>query len=548
MAKGLLDEDTLAKRDQLAVDEIERDERDRLIAGMKLRKMEEDERTMLADHPEVLAQREIARRQLCQENLLPFVMRFNPDYLPGWVHKDICRRLEQFSEDVANRLSPRLLLTMPPRHGKSELTSKKFPAWHLGNHPTHEVMACSYSGSLSMSFSRMNRELLRDPAYSVLFDTKLHPESQSAEAWLTTDGGGYTSAGVGGAITGKGAHVLIIDDPVKNREDAESEAGRQGTWDWYTSTAYTRLAPGGGVLVILTRWHDDDLAGRLYAAEKEGADKWIQVDYPAEAKVDEPFRHQGEALHPARYDSKALGRIRKAVGERDWHALYQQDPAPEVGSIFSKDMVQWYDYHDPLALPPEREMVEYAAWDLAVGENAEHDYSVGGVASIDQNMDLWIRDVRRGKWGPLELCNAILDLHADWRCSRYGIERGLIEMTLGPFLKQKQTERRLWDFSYTELKPGKRDKVARAAAIQGMWENGKVHIPYNAPWTNDLIDELVRFPAGVNDDQVDMLAWLGQMLMLMAPAMIRDKRKPSWRDKLAKYAVSGGGRRTAMNS
>ena len=431
------------------VEELERDDIDRRLAGIRLREIEKQERREMADKPEEMARRELARRQLCQTNFLPFVMRFNPDYQAGWVHKDICRRLEKFSDDVAARLSPRLILTMPPRHGKSQLTSKSFPAWHLGKHSSHEIMACSYSGSLSMGFSRLNRELMRDPAYKVLFDTRLHPDSQGAEAWMTTDGGGYTSAGIGGAITGKGAHALIIDDPVKNREDAESESGRSNAWDWYTSTAYTRLAPGGGVLLILTRWHDDDLAGRLLGAMKEGADQWTIVNYPAEAKDDELYRNAGEALHPERYDLEALSRIKRAIGPRDWAALYQQDPVPDEGAFFSKDDFEWYDYNDPAAVPDGKEMVEYAAWDLAIGQKQENDYSVGGVASIDQQGHLWMRDVVRGHWGALELCKRILGFHKKWRPARSGIEKGQIEMSIGPFLNEIKKEMGLWDFRYT---------------------------------------------------------------------------------------------------
>ena len=289
------------------------------------------------------ARAELALRILTRKRLLPFVERFNPDYNAGWVHKDICRRLEQFSRDVEAKKSPRLMLFMPPRHGKSTLASIAFPAWHLGRHPNHEFISCSYSGSLAMGFSRKVRSLLRDPSYKTAFKTRLDPDSQSAEAWLTTNGGGYVAAGVGGGITGKGAHVLVIDDPVKNREDAESQNNREANWDWYTSTAYTRLAPGGGVLVILTRWHDDDLAGKLLRATTEGGDEWTVVKYPAMAEEDEEFRKTGEPLHPARYDIDSLQRIQRAVGPRDWSALYQQNPVADDGDYFSRSMIQYYE-------------------------------------------------------------------------------------------------------------------------------------------------------------------------------------------------------------
>ena len=206
------------------------DESDRLPDSPKQKA--EVQKKQVQESLNIKAEQELASRILSRKRLLPFVEKFNPDYQAGWVHKDICKRLEKFSDDVANKKSPRLMLFMPPRHGKSTLASIAFPAWHIGRHPHQEFISCSYSGSLSMTFSRKVRQLLRDPLYKKVFEkTRLDADSQSIESWLTTSGGGYVAAGVGGGITGKGAHVLVIDDPVKNREDAESENNRESTWD-----------------------------------------------------------------------------------------------------------------------------------------------------------------------------------------------------------------------------------------------------------------------------------------------------------------------------
>lgn len=481
------------------------------------------------------AKKEIAKRELARRRFLPFVQRFNADYLPGWVHIDIANRLEKFMEDVENKLSPRLMLFMPPRHGKSQLTSKSYPAWVLGHHPKWEFMSCSYSGALSMSFSRAVRSTMRDPAYHSLFETQLDPDSQSVEQWLTTEGGGLVAAGVGGAITGKGAHILMIDDPVKNREDAESEVSRESTYDWYTSTAYTRLAPGGGVLVILTRWHDDDLAGRLIAAEKEGGDQWEVVEYPAIAEVDEPYRKKGEALHPDRYPLPALHRIRKAVGPRDWSALYQQKPVAEEGAYFTKNMFKFYD---PEELPPEEELVFYTAWDLAVGTKEANDYTVGITVAMDTQENLWVVDMKRQKSDAAGTVETILDVHERYRSLETGIEKGQIQMAIGPFLERRQAERRLYDFNYLELLPGRRDKQARARSIQGLMQSGRVYFPdpEKVRWCQELMFEMLRFPSGVHDDAVDSIAWLGLMIQEMVtyqPPTL--EKKPSWKDKLDKY-------------
>ena len=208
--------------------------------------------TDVKNRPPTPLEAELASRLLARRRLLPFIMRINPKYLAGWVHKDICERLERFSADVAAGKSPRLMLLMPPRHGKSEIASRNFPAWHMGQYPDHEFIACSYNVSLAMGFSRKVKQIIEDEGYAQVFPgAALDKNNQSTEEWaLAGTRGGYVAAGIGGPITGKGAHVLVIDDPVKNAEEADSADQREKIWEWYNSTAYTRLAPGGGVLVI----------------------------------------------------------------------------------------------------------------------------------------------------------------------------------------------------------------------------------------------------------------------------------------------------------
>ena len=490
------------------------------------------------------AQRELAKRVLSRKRLLPFVERFNLEYEAGWVHKDICKRLEQFSQDVIDRKSPRLMLFMPPRHGKSTLASITFPAWHLGRNPKHEFISCSYSGSLAMAFSRKVRHLLREPLYKNVFTgAKLDPTSQSVESWLTTKGGGYVAAGVGGGITGKGAHVLVIDDPVKNREDAESDFNRDSVWDWYTSTAYTRLAPGGGILVILTRWHDDDLAGRLLRATAEGADEWEVVKYPAIAEKDEEFRETGEALHPERYNLPALTKIQKAIGPRDWSALYQQNPVSDEGDYFTRSMIQYFDMKD---VDFER-MKFYCAWDLAIGQRDRNDYSVGMVLGVDEYEQLHVVDVVRGRFDGYELVEKILDLYEKWKPLAVGIEKGHIEMAIGPFLEKRVQERRLHEAYIYPLKTGRRDKEARARAIQGRMQQGMVYIPKDPVWSGPLVAELLRFPNGTHDDQVDALAWLGLMMVEFITYVEKIEHVPSWRDKLDIIAKDPS-KKTAMSA
>lgn len=517
-----------------------------------LRAVEDANRAKTAQEGELdaaeAARQELARRELAKNHLLPLIMRFNESYEPGWVHKDICEKLEWFSAAVAAKQSPRLMIFMPPRHGKSEIGSRSFPAWHLGRYPHHEFIGCSYGSDLANGFSRKVRDVVKDPAFQAVFpNCVVNKDSQSVEAWLTTKGGGYAAAGVGGPITGRGAHVLVIDDPIKNRDAAESATNREAIWDWYTSTAYTRLAPGGGVLLILTRWHDDDLAGRLLKKMAEGeGDEWVVVEYPAQAVQDELFRKAGDPLHAERYDNEALERIKRAVGPRDWQALYQQNPTPEDGDYFNKDMFQWYGPQD---IPPYSEMNFYTAWDFAIGEKEQNDYSVGITVGVDKHDRTFVVDVQRGHWGTMELVDKVLEVYKTWRPAITGLERGHIEMTLRPFIDKRIREERLTSFYIEELNPGKRDKVARARSIQGRMQQGLVFFRKNCNATAALVAEMMRFPNGIHDDCVDGMAWIGQMLsLLVRPREKAPPPKKSWKDKLGKYLRVGDGRKSHLAS
>jgi len=508
------------------------------------------------------AQKEMASRVLSRRRLLPFVQRMNERYEAGWVHADICTRLEKFSDDVAAGLSPRLMLLMPPRHGKSELASKNYPAWHLGRHPEHEFIACSYNLSLAMGFSRKVKQIIDDPAYKGVFETKLDPNNQSTEEWgLAGQRGGYVAAGIGGPITGKGAHVLVIDDPVKNAEEADSADGREKVWEWYLSTAYTRLAPGGGVLIIQTWWHDDDLAGRLQLMMREGAedidiDQFEVVKYPAIATEDEYLdaetgqivynepgsdpdlnhllRKRGDALHPARYDLSKLARIRALNRKSDgsdgrwWSALYQQNPVPDDGGYFTKDQFK----RGPI--PGVSRSNVYIAWDFAISEKKQNDYTVGCVGLQDDDDVLHIAEVIRFKSGDsFFIVESILNLCARWASPSLvlGFEDGQIFRAIEALLKKRMRERKMYP-SIQVLKPIT-DKMARARALQGRMQQGMVSFNDNAEWYSETKAEMLRFPAGVHDDQVDSLAWMTTMVVgRQAPRKLQGKPMKSWKDKI----------------
>lgn len=495
-------------------------------------------------------QRELAMRELARRQLLRFILRNNSRYKAGWVHADICARLERFKEQVVAGEGPRLMLFMPPRHGKSMICSQEFPAWFLGHHPDREIISSSYSEPLTLDFSHKVQERVASPDFQVLFDgCKLKKGRESLQVWRTTQGGGYVAAGVGGPLTGRGADILIIDDPFKNRQDADSQINRDTVWNWFTSTAYTRLMPGGGVLIIQTRWHDDDLSGRLiYHYEQalkevaatgnwpDDADKWDVVSYPAIATQDEKHRRKGEPLHPERYNLRSLSRIRRTIGPRDWAALYQQMPTPEEGEYFTKEMLRYYK-----STPDHNYMTVFAAADLAISKKEHADYSVIMVAGVDANDDIWVLDVKRGRWDALEIIDNLMDVQRTWRPQQIGIEEGQITKSIGPFLDKRIREERLYSLNVVHLRISMRDKEMRARPIQGRMKQGKVYFAENAAWTQDLVTELLRFPSGVKDDQVDALAWLGQMMNDVQYRTPKAPKLKSWKDKLNSISASFSG-------
>jgi len=236
---------------------------------------------------------ELIARQKARESLIEFTRYTNPAYLAAAHHYLIASKLEAVERGEIKRL----MIMMPPRHGKSELASRRFPAYFTGRNAGKQIIAASYNSDLANDFGREVRNIVNSPEFRVLYNTTLSQDSQAANRWHTDKGGMYVAAGVGTAITGRGADILLIDDPFKDREEADSEIRRQRVWDWYTSTAYTRLMPGGAIVLINTRWHDDDLSGRLLSEQESGGDQWEVLSLPA-------LSPDNEALWPDCYPMK----------------------------------------------------------------------------------------------------------------------------------------------------------------------------------------------------------------------------------------------------
>lgn len=422
-------------------------------------------------------------------------------------HALIAEKLEAIERGEIDRL----MINMPPRHGKSELASRRFPAWFLGRNSGKSVIAASYNSDLATDFGRQVRNIVASQEYGRLFDTELSEDSRAANRWNTNKAGTYVAAGVGTAITGRGADILLIDDPLKDREEADSELQRDKIWDWYTSTAYTRLAPGGRIIVIQTRWHEDDLSGRLLVEQAKGGDKWEILELPA-------IYSTGQALWPDFYPLPALERIRSVLPARDWSALYQQRPAPEEGAYYKRD---WFRYYDE---KPQHLRI-YGASDYAVTEG-DGDYTVHLVAGVDPDDNIYVLDVWRGQTSSDVWVQAWLDLARKHKPLMWVEEQGQIIKSIGPFLDKRMREEKV--YCRREQVSSASDKPTRSRSIQARTAMSKVYFPSKATWLSDFTSELLTFPAGKHDDMVDAFGLIGRMLDDLIPAT-KPKAEPKAR-------------------
>ncbi|MBX3703983.1 MAG: phage terminase large subunit [Steroidobacteraceae bacterium] len=434
---------------------------------------------------------ELLRRRAARKGLVAFAKYTNPAYRPAPHHHLIAGKLEA----VARGEIARLMILMPPRHGKSELASRRFPAWALGDRPDLDIIAASYSSDLATDFGREVRNIVGSPEYAALFQTRLAVDSQAANRWHTNDGGMYVAAGVGTSITGRGANIFLIDDPFKDREDADSEIRRKRVWDWYTSTAYTRLAPGGAIIVINTRWHDDDLSGRLLAEAENGGDQWDVLSLPA-------IDADGQALWPEWYPLERLEQIRAVLPARDWNALYQQEPVPDEGEFFK---AAWFSDYGEL---PERLNV-YGASDYAVTADGG-DYTEHGIFGVDSQENVYVLDWWYGQTASDTWIERQCDLIIAHTPGCWFGESGVIRRAVEPFLVRRMEQRRA--HCRIEWLPSIADKPTRARSIQALASMGKVFLPKNAPWKGRVLNQLMRFPAGKNDDAVDVCGLVGRGL------------------------------------
>jgi predicted phage terminase large subunit-like protein len=433
-------------------------------------------------------------------------------------------------------------------------------------------MITSYSDELPTDWSRSIRDQLKTEEYRTLFPNGAHVSKydSSAKAWSTEEGGGVRAAGAGGSILGFGAHVAVVDDPVKGPEEADNPQVLKKLYDWATSTLYSRLAPGGGILIIQQRWSEEDLVGRFISAQEaeeaqvkelrlaaqklrerenprrdeleeadkydeeateleESMDRWEVITYPALATGDEYLRpdgaivsltadetpagewrllrRKGDALHPERYGRSYYLKL-KRNNPRRFAAMYQQSPIVDDGDYFSRSDFQ--TRYKVVERPELRFMNVFCAWDLAIGTLQSNDHTVGLTGGVDHEGRIWLLQRQRGRWGDLEqVADMVIDTHLRWGALQTGIERTHLEMALAPIIKRKLRERG----TAISLAQGKEalkpisDKRIRARQFQALAKAGMVMVPEGGDW-DEYIDWLVKFGATKVDDDVDASAWL----------------------------------------
>jgi predicted phage terminase large subunit-like protein len=440
-------------------------------------------------------------------------------YLMGWVHQEICKELDQFLADVVALKSPRLILEAPPRHGKTELASRLFPAYGLGRYPDLSFIATSYGGDLASSINRDIQRIMDADAYRAIFPgSRLNGENIRTVAdgsWLRNSdifeivdrAGVYKSSGVGGGITGRGMHVGIIDDPIKDAEEAYSQTVRDKIWEWYTSTFYTRLMPGGGILIILTRWHEDDLVGRILEQAKNNGEQWRVVRYPALAEENELHRKIGEPLHPQRYSLEHLERIRRAVGERVWNSLYQQRPSVREGSIFKSKNWQYVAPPKPLTQMTHAERKSYFSalgirkviqrWDTAIGAKKQNDLNACTTLGIADSR-YYVIDVFQERMEYPELKRRVQLKYDQWTPNAVIVEGGGSASGVATVQSLKAESR----IPIRDV-PTCTDKVLRAELVSPNQESGLVYLFTGEPWVAKFVESCTAFPNIKHDDDVD---------------------------------------------
>jgi len=437
--------------------------------------------------------------QKARTNFRVFCTLMDPHYGFNWHHRVIADKLEAVERGEIKRL----MIFMPPRHGKSQLATILFPAWFLGKNNKKEIITASYSGDLAQDFGGKTREIVGDPVYNRIFGTTLKPDEKSKGKWRTTKGGTYTSVGVGGAVTGRGANILLIDDPLKNREEADSDVIREKVWNWYTSTAYTRLEKNGAVIVILTRWHLDDLAGRLLEKAEDGGDKWEVINFPALALEREEHRAVGDALWKDKYSKDDLAQIKETIGIYDWNSLYQQSPVLTENQEFRPEWIKKTTRKEV----EQKDTRKFLTIDTAMSQKESADFT-GIVENYVDKENKWHIAAYRMKLNAKDFVDYLFRLQEKHGFEKIGIEKTAYLWGLKPYMDDEQRKRNKY-LPIVELAHKQTAKETRIRGLIPRYNSGSIfHIQGEC---KDAEEELFTFPKSRHDDVIDALAYQSEL-------------------------------------
>ena len=489
---------------------------------------EEEQRRKKAEGPEALEQEIALLERLktaadAREDLLTFAKFTMPNpaapddplqstYEAELFHEQIAAVLSQFVKGELTHddgsVCKQLIFEMPPRHGKTELATKRNAAWISGRHPEWSVAVASYSDAMAQDFGADTRAILTSPQFKQVFPKhKLRRGGTAKDNIQTEEGGRLVFVGRGGALTGRGANVLLIDDLYKDHEEARSPNIREQAWNWFTKVAMTRRMGKKLVMITMTRWHTDDIVGRITDPDNPcynaiEAAKWKIIRLPAIAEHDDPLgRAEGQPLWPARFDLDFL-QSQQRLDPLGFAALYQQRPTVADGVLFRRENIRRYN---PADLPDD--LRYYCTSDHAVGTKQRNDPSCFGKAGVDKQDNLWLTDLFWQRVPTDQAVEAMLAMGSGVNAPIiWWAERGHISQSIGPFLYKRMAETGIY-INVREVTPVG-DKEQRAQSIAARAAMGKVYIP-NGPTWDKMVEEMLAFPNGIHDDTVDMLALFG---------------------------------------
>ena len=425
----------------------------------------------------------------CQNDFLSYVEHMWPEFICGRHHKIFAEKLNK----VATGEIKRLIVNMPPRHTKSEFASTFFPSFIMGKKPKMKIMQTTHTGELAVRFGRKVRNLMDQKEYKDVFpEVKLQADNKSAGRWETNKGGEYFAAGVGGAVTGRGADLLIIDDP-HSEQDALSPNALESAWEWYTSGPRQRLQPGGAIVLVMTRWSSIDLTAKLLESQKEAlADQWEMIEFPA------IFPETDNPLWPEFWPKDELLKVKSSIPGIKWNAQWMQNPTAEEGAIIKRD---WWKRWTHKSIPPVKYIMQ--SYDTAFSKNQTADFSAistWGVfkPSEDSPDCLILLDCQKGRWDFPELKEIAMREYTYWECDMVLIEA----KASGTPLTQELRRIGIPVVNYSPTRG--HDKHSRMHSVAPIFESGMVYAP-NKTFAEDMIEECASFPFGANDDLCDTM-------------------------------------------